>query len=196
MTCLVSGHCVKGRGRSIYLHASASPKTPGPLFRFHYKVHDIACEADSRLDSRASFTYCLDNWKFSRHPARPILKKKSARCLPHFSSNHPYSYLHCASPVSCMHMSEARSLHRIQTPAPSWRRTVADALAMAQSAVELDATNMDPSGALVAYTESVRRLRSIRARLERHGALADARQLASIVRLTPPSPPSVMYVLK
>jgi hypothetical protein len=81
-------------------------------------------------------------------------------------------------------MSEARSSHRVATPAPSWRRTVADALALAQSAVELDATNMDPSGALVAYTESVRRLRSIRARLERHGAHTDARQLATIVRVT------------
>ncbi|KAI9435555.1 hypothetical protein H4582DRAFT_2079654 [Lactarius indigo] len=74
-------------------------------------------------------------------------------------------------------MSEA---HRVATPTRSWRRTVADALALAQSAVELDTANTDPSGALLAYTESVRRLRTIRARLERHGAHAEARQLAAI----------------
>ncbi|KAI9459873.1 hypothetical protein BJY52DRAFT_1186185 [Lactarius psammicola] len=77
-------------------------------------------------------------------------------------------------------MSEAHPSPRVATPARSWRRTVADALALAQSAVELDTTKTDPSGALLAYTESVRRLRSIRARLERHGALAEARQLATI----------------
>ncbi|KAH9177331.1 hypothetical protein EDB89DRAFT_2064935 [Lactarius sanguifluus] len=74
-------------------------------------------------------------------------------------------------------MSEA---HRVATPTRSWRRTVADALALAQSAVELDTANTDPSGALFAYTESVRRLRIIRARLERHGAHIEARQLAAI----------------
>jgi hypothetical protein len=61
---------------------------------------------------------------------------------------------------------------------------VADALALAQSAVELDTTKTDRAGALLAYAESVQRLRSIRARLERHGAHAEARQLATIVRLT------------
>lgn len=79
-----------------------------------------------------------------------------------------------------MHMSEAPFPHRVAGPTRSWRRTVADALAIAQSAVELDTTNTDPSGALDAYTESVRRLRSIRARLERHGAHAEARQLVTI----------------
>ncbi|KAH8993143.1 hypothetical protein EDB92DRAFT_437514 [Lactarius akahatsu] len=74
-------------------------------------------------------------------------------------------------------MSEA---HRVATPTRSWRRTVADALALAQSAVELDTANTDPSGALFAYTKSVRRLRTIRARLERHGAHVEARQLAAI----------------
>jgi hypothetical protein len=64
----------------------------------------------------------------------------------------------------------------------SWRRTVADALAFAQSAVELDSKNTDPMGALVAYTESVRHLRRILARLERHGAHAEASRLAAIVR--------------
>ncbi|KAH9952250.1 hypothetical protein BJV74DRAFT_892212 [Russula compacta] len=38
----------------------------------------------------------------------------------------------------------------------SWRRTVADAVALARSAVELDSKNTDPMGALVAYTESRR----------------------------------------
>ena len=80
-------------------------------------------------------------------------------------------------------MSETRSSHHGATPTRSWRRTVADALALAQSAVELDTTKRDPAGALLAYTESVQRLRSIRARLERHGAHAEARQLAAIVRL-------------
>ena len=37
-------------------------------------------------------------------------------------------------------------------------------------------------GALAAYTESVRRLRGILARLERHGAHAEASRLAAIVR--------------
>ena len=64
----------------------------------------------------------------------------------------------------------------------SWRRTVADALALAQSAVELDSKDTDPMGALAAYTESVRRLRGILARLERHGAHAEVSQLAAIVR--------------
>jgi len=77
-------------------------------------------------------------------------------------------------------MSDTRSSHHGATPARSWRRTVADALALAQSAVELDTTKSDPAGALLAYTESVQRLRSIRARLERHGAHAEARQLAAI----------------
>lgn len=81
-------------------------------------------------------------------------------------------------------MSETHSLHRGATPARSWRRIVADALALAQSAVELDTTKTDRAGALLAYAESVQRLRSIRARLERHGAHAEARQLATIVRLT------------
>lgn len=80
-------------------------------------------------------------------------------------------------------MSETHS-HRGATPARSWRRVVADALTLAQSAVELDTTKTDRVGALLAYTESVQRLRSIRARLERHGAHAEARQLAKIVRLT------------
>ncbi|KAF8259914.1 hypothetical protein EI94DRAFT_1795956 [Lactarius quietus] len=77
-------------------------------------------------------------------------------------------------------MSETHSSHRDATSARSWRRTVADALALAQSAVDLDMTKTDPAGALLAYTESVQRLRSIRARLERHGARAQARQLAAI----------------
>lgn len=69
----------------------------------------------------------------------------------------------------------------------SWRRTVAHALALAQSAVELDSTNADPMGALDAYTKSVRQLRSILARLERHGAQSEASQLAAIVcRRRPP----------
>lgn len=80
-------------------------------------------------------------------------------------------------------MSETHS-HRGATPTRSWRRIVADALALAQSAVELDTTKTDRAGALRAYAESVQRLRSIRARLERHGAHAEARQLATIVRLT------------
>jgi hypothetical protein len=63
----------------------------------------------------------------------------------------------------------------------SWRRTVAHALALAQSAVELDSKNSDPMGALDAYTESVCLLRSILARLERHGAHSEASQLATIV---------------
>ncbi len=37
-------------------------------------------------------------------------------------------------------------------------------------------------GALDAYTESVRHLRNILARLERHGAHSEASQLATIVR--------------
>ncbi|KAN0142178.1 hypothetical protein V8E53_000640 [Lactarius tabidus] len=98
-------------------------------------------------------------------------------------------------------MSETRSSHRGATPARSWRRMVADALALAQSAVELDTTKTDRAGALLAYAESVQRLRSIRARLERHGAHAEARQLAticdrytermrqlSVVRAVPPPP--------
>jgi len=39
-------------------------------------------------------------------------------------------------------------------------------------------------GALAAYTESVRRLRGILARLERHGAHAEASRLAAIVRFS------------
>ncbi|KAH9993081.1 hypothetical protein BJV77DRAFT_1067431 [Russula vinacea] len=62
----------------------------------------------------------------------------------------------------------------------SWRRTVAHAVALARRAVELDMKNTDPMGALAAYTESVRLLRSILARLERHGACSEASQLASI----------------
>lgn len=82
-------------------------------------------------------------------------------------------------------MSDTRSSSHHNAPTTrSWRRTVADALALAQSAVELDTTKTDPAGALLAYTESVQRLRSIRARLERHGAHAEARQLAAIVRVT------------
>lgn len=77
----------------------------------------------------------------------------------------------------------------------SWRRTVADALALAQSAVELDSKDTDPLGALAAYTESVRRLRGILARLQRHGAHAEASQLAAIVR-PPPSCYHPSYVLK
>ena len=65
----------------------------------------------------------------------------------------------------------------------SWRHTVAHALALAQSAVKLDSTNTDPMGALDAYTKSVRRLRGILARLERHGAHSEANQLAAIVCL-------------
>ncbi len=64
----------------------------------------------------------------------------------------------------------------------SWRRTVAHALALAKRAVELDSENTDPMGALDAYIESVRRLRSIVARLERHGAHSEASHLATIVR--------------
>ncbi len=104
--------------------------------------------------------------------------------LPNFPSSTPPKFiLYLHTPI---HMSEAHHSHRITTPARSWRRTVADALALAKSAVELDKTNTDPSGALVAYTESVRRLRSIRARLERHGAHTEASRLATIVRLTFP----------
>jgi hypothetical protein len=77
-------------------------------------------------------------------------------------------------------MSETHSSYRGATPPRSWRRIVADALALAQSAVELDTTKTDRAGALLAYAESVQRLRSIRARLERHGAHAEARQLATI----------------
>jgi uncharacterized Zn finger protein len=43
-------------------------------------------------------------------------------------------------------------------------------------------------GALVAYTESVRHLRRILARLERHGAHTEASHLAAIVR-SPTFPP-------
>ena len=75
----------------------------------------------------------------------------------------------------------------------SGRRTVADALALARSAVELDTRNTDPLGALVAYIESTRLIRRILARLERYGAHAETRQLAAIVRspsffFTPPFP--------
>ncbi|KAI9450287.1 hypothetical protein F5148DRAFT_1290923 [Russula earlei] len=69
---------------------------------------------------------------------------------------------------------------RPSSPPRSWRRTVADALALAQSAVELDSKDTDPKGALAAYAESVRRLRCILARLERHGAYAEASQLSAI----------------
>jgi hypothetical protein len=64
----------------------------------------------------------------------------------------------------------------------SWRRIVADALALARSAVELDARKTDPLGALAAYSESTRHIRRIIVRLERYGAHAEARQLATIVR--------------
>lgn len=67
----------------------------------------------------------------------------------------------------------------------SWRRTVAHAVALAKWAVELDSRNTDPMGALDAYTESVRHLRSILARLERHGAHSEASRLATIVRCRP-----------
>ncbi|KAI0274164.1 hypothetical protein BGY98DRAFT_995893 [Russula aff. rugulosa BPL654] len=62
----------------------------------------------------------------------------------------------------------------------SWRRTVAHALALAQSAVELDSTSADPMGALDGYTKSVRQLRRILVRLERHGAHSEASRLATI----------------
>lgn len=65
----------------------------------------------------------------------------------------------------------------------SWRRTVADALALARSAVELDTKNTDPLGALAAYMESTRRIRHIMVRLERYGVHTLAHQLAAIVRL-------------
>ena len=71
----------------------------------------------------------------------------------------------------------------------SWRRTVARAVALAQWAVELDAKNTDPMGALAAYTESVRLLQSILARVERHGAHSEASQLSIIVRRYPPFRP-------
>ncbi|KAI0297043.1 hypothetical protein B0F90DRAFT_990223 [Multifurca ochricompacta] len=77
-------------------------------------------------------------------------------------------------------MSESIPSPRVVSPTRSWRRTVADAVVLAQSAVELDSSNTNPLGALAAYTESVRRLRSIQARLERHGAHSDAGQLAAI----------------
>ena len=64
----------------------------------------------------------------------------------------------------------------------SWRRTIAHAVALAQWAVELDSKNTDPIAALDAYTESVRHLRCILARLERHGAHSEASRLATIVR--------------
>jgi hypothetical protein len=63
----------------------------------------------------------------------------------------------------------------------SWRRTVARAVASAKWAVELDSKNTDPMGALDAYMESVRHLRSILARLERHGVHSEATRLATIV---------------
>lgn len=50
-------------------------------------------------------------------------------------------------------------------------------------------------GALAAYTESVRRLRGILARLERHGAHAEASQLAAIVR-PPHRIPSLLHIEK
>ena len=50
-------------------------------------------------------------------------------------------------------------------------------------------------GALAAYTESVRRLRGILARLERHGAHAEASQLAAIVR-SPYRMPSLIRIDK
>ncbi|KAF8498239.1 hypothetical protein F5888DRAFT_233660 [Russula emetica] len=62
----------------------------------------------------------------------------------------------------------------------SWRSAVAHAVALAQWAVELDSKNTDPMGALDAYTVSVRHLRSILARLERHGARSKASRLATI----------------
>ncbi|KAN0120505.1 hypothetical protein V8E52_004332 [Russula decolorans] len=62
----------------------------------------------------------------------------------------------------------------------SWRRTVTHAVALAKWAVELDSKNTDPMGALDAYTESVRYLRNILARLERHGAHSEASRLATI----------------
>jgi len=68
----------------------------------------------------------------------------------------------------------------ISSQTRSWRRTVAHAVALAQWAVELDLKNTDPTGALAAYTESVRLLRSILARVERHGAHSEASQLAII----------------
>jgi hypothetical protein len=77
-----------------------------------------------------------------------------------------------------MHGSAAHTITRRQ----SWRGTVADALALARSAVELDTRNTDPLGALLAYMESTRRIRRILARLERYGAHAESRQLAAIVR--------------
>lgn len=63
----------------------------------------------------------------------------------------------------------------------SWRRTVAHAAALAKWAVKVDSKNTDPIGALDAYTESVRHLRRILARLERHGAHLEASRLATIV---------------
>jgi hypothetical protein len=56
---------------------------------------------------------------------------------------------------------------------------------LAKWAVELDSRKTDPMGALDAYTESVRLLRSILARLERHGAHSEASRLATIVSCRP-----------
>ncbi len=57
---------------------------------------------------------------------------------------------------------------------------VTRAVALAQWAVELDSKNTDPMSALDAYTESVRHLRNILARLVHHGAHSEASQLATI----------------
>ena len=73
------------------------------------------------------------------------------------------------------------SKNRNSSQTRSWRRTVAHAVSLAQWAVELDSKNSDPMAALEAYTESVRHLRGILARLERHGAHAEVSRLATIV---------------
>ncbi|KAI0261946.1 hypothetical protein BC834DRAFT_972349 [Gloeopeniophorella convolvens] len=77
-------------------------------------------------------------------------------------------------------MSQTTRSPRSASHARSWRSKVADALARARTAVELDSKNTDPEGALAAYADSVRRLRSILSRVERHGALNEASKLTAI----------------
>ena len=102
--------------------------------------------------------------------------------LTRLSAPHPTFRPVVCEPLPPVMRTPERTPSNISSQTRSWRRTVAHAVALAQWAVELDAKNTDPTGALAAYTESVRLLRSILARVERHGAHSEASQLAIIVR--------------
>lgn len=154
--------------------SEASPRTPGrvPPPGSYFAVYppaarDRSDSSTSAVSSASSSAAIPQNHRPQPPSVPPLSLNTSVRAL-NSSTSGPEHAPKSSQGSSAQHAAST-SLHpgRSQGQRPSSRRALTAALELAKAAVQLDATNDDPHGAVLAYAKSVQLLGEVMERVMR-----------------------------